>query len=116
MGATRGVPLGVHGNTRSRNRPRTRSEVPFLSPHHHNYWLPMETSSQWLQLFLGTSFQHRDAPLAPEEDRWQWLSGITGTYMYQRAVTMWMGRNQALDVDDSYQYPWNSRPLSMSEW
>ena len=29
---------------------------------------------------------------------------------------MWMGKNQALDVDDSYQYPQNSRPLSMSKW
>ena len=36
--------------------------------------------------------------------------------MYQRSVTMWMGKNQALDVDESYQYPWNSTPLSMSEW
>ena len=36
--------------------------------------------------------------------------------MYQSAVTMWMGKNQALDVDNSYQYLWNSRALSMSEW
>ena len=64
---------------------------------------------------LGHQFLHPDAPLAREEDRWQWLSGITGRYMYQRAVTLWMGKNQALDVDDSYQYPWDSRPLSMSE-
>ena len=65
---------------------------------------------------LEHQFPHPDAMLAPEEDRWQWLSSITGKYMYQRAVTMWMGKNQALDVDDSYQYPWNSRPLSMSAW
>ena len=65
---------------------------------------------------LEHGFPHPDALLAREEDRWQWLSSITGPYMYQRAVTMWMGKNQALDVDDSYQYPWNSRPLSMSEW
>ena len=64
---------------------------------------------------LGHQFCHPDAPLAPEEDRWQWLSGITGRYMYQLAVTMWMGKNQALDVDDSYQYPCNSRLLTMSK-
>ena len=65
---------------------------------------------------LGHKFPHPDAPLAREEDRWQWLSGITGRYMYHRAVTMWMVENQALDVDDFHQYPWSSRPLSMSEW
>ena len=36
--------------------------------------------------------------------------------MYQRAVTMWKGKNQALDVDDSKHYPWDSRPLSISAW
>ena len=64
---------------------------------------------------LGHQFSHPDAPLAQDGDRWQWLSGITGRYMYQRAVTMWMGKNQALEVDDSYQYPWKRRPLSMSK-
>ena len=65
---------------------------------------------------LGHQFPHPDAPLAREEDHWQWLSSITGRHMYQRAVTMWMGKNKGLDVDDFYQYPWNSRPLSMSQW
>ena len=65
---------------------------------------------------VGHQFPHPDALLAREEDYWQWLSGITDRYMYQRAVTMWMEKKQALDVDDSYQYLSNSRPLSMSEW
>ena len=43
------------------NRPRSRTVVPFLSPHQHDHRLPMETSSQWLQLFLGTSFRIRCA-------------------------------------------------------
>ena len=32
---------------------------------------------------LEHQFPHRDAPLAAEEDHWQWLSGITGRYLYQ---------------------------------
>ena len=48
---------------------------------------------------LGHQFPHPDAPLAREEDHWQWLSSITGRYMYQQAVTMWMGNNKVLGTE-----------------